>query len=425
MINPRRSKILRDIGLYKARAIVVVLAIAVGVMAFGLIGTVQVIVAEKYTATYLASHAAHATLVLPTFDDHLLAAVRTVSGVAQAEARRVVSGRIELAPNYWATLELQAVPDFITVQINRLTLEQGGPLPPPDQTVLIESSALSLANVSPGDNLSVQVVGGSTQQLTVAGIANDPNQIPSSIRPTVYGYVTFETLHSLGIPGDYNRLYVVVDGNPTTRQDVEKVITEVSKRIAGSGNIVLAAFIPEPGKPVLQDSLQTILIILSVTGFIALLLSGFLVTNIMSALITQQIRQIGVIKAMGGLPRQIIGLYMIMVLILGIIALVLAVPGSMAGAYFLASFVGRQMNFRVTSIYLPWQVLIIQVLGATVVPVLGAMIPVMRGARITVRQAISGETSSRESSRGILATLLPSLDSPPTPIILPPQTTFR
>ncbi len=57
MINPRRSKILRDIGLYKARALVVVLAIAVGVMAFGLIGTVQVIVAEKYTATYFESHA--------------------------------------------------------------------------------------------------------------------------------------------------------------------------------------------------------------------------------------------------------------------------------------------------------------------------------------------------------------------------------
>src|SRR5258708_25312594 len=353
MINPRRSKILRDIGLYKARAIVVVLAIAVGVMAFGLIGTVQVIVAEKSTATYLASHAAHATLVLPTFDDHLLAAVRTVSGVAQAEARRVVSGRIELAPNYWATLELQAVPDFITVQINRLTLEQGGPLPPPDQTVLIESSAQALANVLPGNNLSVQVVGGTTQKLKVAGIANDPNQIPSSIRPTVYGYVTFETLRSLGISGDYNRLYVVVDGNPASRQEVEKVITEVNKRISDSGNRVLAAFIPEPGKPILQDSLQTILIILSVTGFIALLLSGFLVTNIVSALITQQIRQIGVIKAVGGLPRQIIGLYMIMVLILGTIALCLAVPGSMAGALFFFRFFRGASNFPVPDIFFP------------------------------------------------------------------------
>src|SRR5258706_3957628 len=367
MINPRRSKILRDIGLYKARALVVVLAIAVGVMAFGLIGTVQVIVAEKYTATYLESHAAHATLVLSSFDDQLLAEIKTIPGVAQAEARRIVSGRIELAPSYWATLELQAIPDFNTVRINRLTLEQGRPFPPPDETVLIESSALSLANILPDENVSIQTVGGTTQTLKFAGIVNDPNQIPSSIRPTVDGYVTFQTLRSLGIAGDYNRLYVVVDGNPTSRQQIETIITEVNKRIASSGTTVLAAFIPEPGKPVLQDSLQTILIILSVTCFISLLLSGILVTNITSALIAQQIRQIGVIKAIGGLPRQIVGLYMIMVLILGTIALCLAIPGSMAGAYFLASFVGRQMNFRVSSIYLPPQVLAIQIVGATVV----------------------------------------------------------
>src|SRR5258708_9379713 len=171
-----------------------------------------------------------------------------------------------------------------------------------------------------------------TKTRKVTGIVTVPNHNPYSIRPTVYGYVTFQTLRSLCRAGDYTRLSVVVDGNPTSRQQIETIITEVNKRIASSGTTVLAAFIPEPGKPVLQDSLQTILIILSVTCFISLLLSGILVTNITSALIAQQIRQIGVIKAIGGLPRQIVGLYMIMVLILGTIALCLAIPGSMAGA---------------------------------------------------------------------------------------------
>src|SRR5207247_50351 len=135
-------------------------------------------------------------------------------------------------------------------------------------------------------------------------------------------------------------------------------------------------------------------------------LSGFLITNIMSALVAQQVRQIGVIKAMGGLPRQIIGLYLVMVLILGIVALCLAVPASMVGAYFLAGFIGRQMNFRVTSVYLPATVLLIQILGATGVPLVGALIPVLHGARITVRQAISSSGSAGEAGRGVFERLL-------------------
>src|SRR5262249_40220572 len=169
----------------------------------------------------------------------------------------------------------------------------------------------------------------------------------------------------------------------------------------------------------LQDSLQTILIILSVTGFIALVLSGFLIANIMSALIAQQVRQIGIIKAVGGHPGQIIGLYLVIVLILGLVALGLAVPASMLGAYFLAGFIGRQMNFRVTGIYLPAQVLIIQILGATVTPVLGALIPVLRGARITVRQAINTSGSSGEINRGIFERVMLLLDNVSVPAILP------
>src|SRR5258708_32216261 len=111
-----------------------------------------------------------------------------------------------------------------------------------------------------------------TKTRKVTGIVTVPNHNPYSIRPTVYGYVTFQTLRSLGIAGDYNRLYVVVAGNRTSRQQIETIITEVNKRTASSGTTVLGAFIPEPGTPALQDSLQTILLILSVSCFISPLL---------------------------------------------------------------------------------------------------------------------------------------------------------
>src|SRR5258708_34328521 len=95
---------------YKVRGVVVVLAIAVGIMAFGLIVTVRVIIAEKYVATYQASNAAHAIMMLPTFDDALLAEVKKVPDLIDAEARRVETGKIELWPGYCTALSSQPIP---------------------------------------------------------------------------------------------------------------------------------------------------------------------------------------------------------------------------------------------------------------------------------------------------------------------------
>jgi putative ABC transport system permease protein len=69
-------------------------------------------------------------------------------------------------------------------------------------------------------------------------------------------------------------------------------------------------------------------------------LSGLLVINVISALIAQQEKQIGIMKAIGARSGQIIGLYFGMVLALGLVACVLAIPFSKMGANALAQFVG-------------------------------------------------------------------------------------
>ena len=50
---------------------------------------------------------------------------------------------------------------------------------------------------------------------------------------------------------------------------------------------------------------------------LAMLLSSLLLVNLMNALLAGQIRQIGVMKAVGARPRQLIGMYFTMVFLYG------------------------------------------------------------------------------------------------------------
>ena len=83
------------------------------------------------------------------------------------------------------------------------------------------------------------------------------------------------------------------------------------------------------------------LTLLGVLGFLAVLLGGFLVVNTISALIGQQIRQIGVMKAIGAKSSQIVVMYLGLIIAYSIVALLVSIPlSSIAGFVFASGFLG-------------------------------------------------------------------------------------
>ena len=59
---PRWAKVLRDLWSHKTRSLLVVLSIAIGVFAIGVIAGTQTILGQQFTGTYLGTNPAHATL---------------------------------------------------------------------------------------------------------------------------------------------------------------------------------------------------------------------------------------------------------------------------------------------------------------------------------------------------------------------------
>ena len=154
-------------------------------------------------------------------------------------------------------------------------------------------------------------------------------------------------------------------------------------KVEKSGRTVYYTYIPTPGKHPAGETVEPMLMILGVLGFLALILSGLLVVNTMQALLTQQVRQMGIMKAVGARNSQIMGIYCGMVVAFGVLALTVAVPLGALGAQGLTQFMAGLLNFNIEGFTIPPQVLALEVAIGLAVPLLAALYPIITAARIT------------------------------------------
>jgi len=193
----------------------------------------------------------------------------------------------------------------------------------------------------------------------------------------------------LGQPRDYNELYILVSENALDRQHIRAVAQSVRDKMERSGLVVTSTSTPVPGKHPLEDPAQAVMLLLGVLGFFSLIFSGSLVANTLSAVLAQQVRQIGMMKAIGARTYQVAGIYLGMALILGWLAVIIGAPLGMLGARGLAGLVAGLLNADIVNPSIPFMVLVLEAIIGLVEPPLTALFPVVAGSRVTVRDALN------------------------------------
>jgi putative ABC transport system permease protein len=179
----------------------------------------------------------------------------------------------------------------------------------------------------------------------------------------------------------------------------------------------------------LGDVLEVILYFLGGLGFLSLGLSAFLIVNTVSALVAQQVRQIGVMKAVGARAGQIVAMYLSLAALYGIAALVAAVPLGILGAWALSAGLAGMFNFDLNGFRIVPQVIGLQILIGIAVPVFAALIPVAGVLRISAAEAMRDYgTGDDKFGRGWLERIL--LNDAltrwlPRPVLLSLRNTFR
>ncbi len=120
-MRPRWRKVISDLIDNKFRTILVVLSIAVGVFAIGVIAGAYVIISEDMGESYASNNPSNMEIRLSDFDQDLLHTVRNFEGIKEAEARRVFNIRVRGAgDSKWTTVDVVALESFQENQINLL-----------------------------------------------------------------------------------------------------------------------------------------------------------------------------------------------------------------------------------------------------------------------------------------------------------------
>ena len=377
---------IRDARLHAARTALVVLAIVVALAGAGALLDTWALVRAATKSGYAASLPVSATLTLDRVDAALVAAAREAPGIAAARARRVWSANVQ-SGGVWNRAMLFALDDFSPRDIARLAPDAGA-WPPPDGAIVIERSSLDLADTAVGERVAFARTNAEPVSLAVAGLVRDVSLAPGWMEHVVYGFATAATLERLGAPAGFDELQVRVSDPHPSREDVRRVAHELMLLARKSGRSVRDVDVPEPGEHVHAAQMGSMLMTQGAFAALTLLVCGFLIVNLVAAMLAGQVREIGVLKALGARPAQVAAMYLGWALALGVAAAVLAMPIGLAIGRRYAQMRADMLNFPLDPSLVPWDALVLQLLIALCLPLAAAAIPVWRACRAPVALAL-------------------------------------
>ncbi len=396
-MRPRWRKVLHDLWDNKARTLLVVFSIAVGVFSIGVISGAYQIISNDMSASYAANHPANVELRTENFDDDVLSSIRNQRGVGEAEARRVVNFRVQkTGSEAWVSLDVVAVEDFDENRVNLLVPVSGGVKAEKDE-VLLEKDALKKINAAVGDELLFEVSDGMTKKLKVVGIVQDVSTGAGDFLAPPFAYIDMKTLATLRQPELFNRAYVTVAEDQDNIVHIREVGADLKDKLEKNGTTVARTRFSETHKHPMGDTVNAILGILLALGILIVFLSSSLIANTLSALLSQHLRHIGVIKLVGGRKNQVFAMYFTLIMAFGILALMIAIPLGGQGAYGLALFVADTLRFNLLGYRIVPMALLIQIAVGLLVPIIAGLAPVISGSGITVLRALSGDLTGDEN----------------------------
>jgi putative ABC transport system permease protein len=274
-MRPRWRKVLHDLWDNKARTLLVVLSIAVGVFSIGVISGAYQIISNDMSASYASNNPANIELRMVNYDDDVLTSIRNSHGVGEAEGRRVSNFRVRAqGRDQWVSLDVVALDSFSENRVNLLVPVLGAVIANKDE-VLLEKDALKKLNITVGDNLTFELSDGTLKELKIVGIVQDVSAGDFLAPP--FAYIAMKTLPTLRQPELFNRAYVTVAERQDDIFHVREIGTDVKDKLEKNGTTVTRTRFSETHKHPLADTVNAILGILMALGVLIVFLSSSLI----------------------------------------------------------------------------------------------------------------------------------------------------
>lgn len=430
MIRTRGLKILRDIWARKVRTLLVSTSIFIGV--FGVVtlfSTGEILIGQleaDIDQDRLAMMRTRVTVTSGADVDNaaILAALRQQPGVTAAEGRAVYPLAWKLPGDSVfseGTLAAYAGP-VEGAQLEPPRLVEGDYPQPGQQQIAIERRMADAEGLAVGDALDLRILSRTgDQQLdatvrqetwTIAGILFQPYGELAGTGPVdnkALVYAPYEDAqHIAGFTG-LNVFYTRFTDFGTAQQ------SEASLQAAIANNspyIPVFNVVEDPAESALIENTRTTNRILVILALVALVVSGFLVVNVINAIVVEQKKQIGVMKSLGATRFDAFVIYAGIAVMYGLLGVIPGVLLGIPGGYFAAQGLAAQSETIIENFTISPRGIILGIVVGLAVPFLAAVAPVLNGTRVSILDAMTDVGISANYGRGILARLIARIPLP-------------
>ncbi|MBN1201894.1 MAG: ABC transporter permease [Anaerolineae bacterium] len=204
--------------------------------------------------------------------------------------------------------------------------------------------------------------------------------------PETHIYATYEDAQAIvgfsGLSSFYARYTDIEAARADLNNFVEVIATETPY-------ITAFNLMDDPAENNLVRGMHQITDALNVLGVVSMVVSAFLLVNVINTIVIEQKQQIGVLKSLGASRLDVLFMYTGMAFVYGVlgtvVGVILAIPVASAMAQGIAPLSGTYIEgTRIST-----SGIITGIVLGLLVPVLAALIPVLNGTRVTILDAIT------------------------------------
>ncbi len=380
-------KVWRDLWRNKGRTILVVMSITAGVLAIGMITASNLMMEGQLAAANRASNPSHGRITLTRpIDQKMLEDLERLPGIVRADGRLSYSVQWRKSPlDEWQEGTLRSLPDYENQKLDLLELYEGSW--PGREDVVVPYNQIDTFHVPDLNETLYFKINEREKAYPVNGVIRDPVALVPPFDEVPSFYVSRDTFQN--ITGYFSFIQVRVIVPEYSPEAVQEAADQIEQSLRRGGIEVNYVSPTDPGDHWAQATMDGVGLIMTIMAVSSLGLSTFLIINTMNALMVQQIPQIGMMKTVGGLTRQITTIYLAGVAVYGLLALFIAVPAGAFAGNALARWLLTFINVPPEPFTLVGQSLLLQLLTGLLAPLLAGLYPILRGVAIPVAQAIS------------------------------------
>jgi putative ABC transport system permease protein len=381
-------KIWFDIWHNKTRTVLAILSIAAGVFAVGAIFGMSDMLITNMDSSHHAVMPTHVYVYLEELvDRETILSLQDVPGVEGLEPFNSINIQYKLRPeDEWRQGVIQMRDDYEEQKYALLQL-RAGQWPAGKHEIGLERMAAQYLHISVGDSVIVKV-DENERTFPITGLIRHPFVPPPQFMDLAFFFMDSDGMERFGIPrGKFLSFYMRV--TPYSADYAKEVATAVKEKLANQ-NIRVAGFqYEDPDEHWGRLYFDAITQAQKLLAVICMVISTILVFNTISNLITQQTDQIGILKAIGGRTRFIVGMYLVSALVYGSLAFLIAFPLGAMVAHVLTKNLINLFNIDFEQFTISRQAVLLQAFSAIAAPLLAGLPPILKGAGITVREAIA------------------------------------